>query len=998
MTTIPADQNYFIAEAPFNVAQQLPINRTVYVTVTTVNKAGRMTTVSSSGVFVTSSSPELVNAVKIDVGWAGSLVSDTQYSSSALRVEWQYNDQYTAVDQHFWSLVSESGTRLPIASQVSGTQLYSVLTDARLSSGDRYSVEMLGCNPAGLCILSTSSSVLVDSSPPSDGYFAVGTNTSASLPWGIEDGMSWQNDPVIAQSQLNITFTGFSDPHSNISSYAASVGSSFRGKDLYSSSSLSWYRHSNAIVYVAPVSLSRRLIPSEIIHVALWAVNGVGLTSRVTFGTFVVQEAAGNGHLNLQRSTQCQTYTCLGHCTCGRKQLCQLPSSGSCQQIDNADLAPYMQLMVRNVVPQYNTPTPASPLFTAVSDHLVGMVTYQTATPAIEWAEWSVGLLNQLPGNGLLYMSDQIWFPLLPSNRALFHVTSSNPLQIGSSYIFHVRAWYNSTHYSVFQSPGGVTFDNKGVQVVEGRRIRETSSLAPFETDFTSSLSQLTVRWNGVFSELFAGQRVSYEIGLGDTSGSDSARNFTPLGDVTSTTLLDLALSDNRHYYTTLRAVNPVGVVTTSVSDGFLTDTTPPNLGVVTDGRWYWDELGQTNTKSVSLRHFGFNDPNSQIHHFEAAVTSSSNQPASSELTNIGIRLKTTLTDLNLTSGNSYYTHVVAVNMAGVQSNAVPSNGFTVDLDRPVAQKCTSYSSNLLQNGSFEADPCRRTATLQTVQGWETVSDVKLVGIDTTAAYSGCHSLQIGSPIQQNFSSSPGEDYALSFALRALSQSDRTTSSIQVSASDYTRVFTLYANDHWQVFELPFTASASTTTITLSPVGGEVLVDDVQVTNCSLRTATDRIPLLRSQRTPAFISSSLAELSASWWIVDEQSGVQEYLWALGTVPGGEQIMRYSVTGGNSWANSDLLSFVHNSSIYLSVSATNNAGLGTVVYSEPILVDLTPPELRGELKEGNEMDRGYFNSSALTLDWSVIADEESGIASCYWAIGENDTYTMKPHLH
>ena len=95
---------------------------------------------------------------------------------------------------------------------------------------------------------------------------------------------------------------------------------------------------------------------------------------------------------------------------------------------------------------------------------------------------------------------------------------------------------------------------------------------------------------------------------------------------------------------------------------------------------------------------------------------------------------------------------------------------------------------------------------------------------------------------------------------------------------------TLHANDHGK-FLLPFTASASTTTITLSPVGGEVLVDDVQVTNCSLRTATDRIPLLRSQRTPAFISSSLAELSASWWIVDEQSGVQEYLWALGTVPG-----------------------------------------------------------------------------------------------------------------
>lgn len=999
MTTIPADQNYFITEAPFNSTQQLPENQTIYVTVTTVNKAGLATTVSSSGVFVTSSAPQLVNAVRLDIDWAGSLVSNTQYSLSALRVEWEYTDQHTVVDQHFWSLVSESGARLPLEPQRSWTQLYSVRIGTQLSSGDRYSLEMLGCNPAGLCTLSTSAPVLVDSSPPSNGYFAVRTNTSASLPWNIEDGMTWQNDLVEAQSQLNITFTGFEDSHSNISSYAASVGSSFRGKDLYSSSNLSWFRHSNEIVYVASVSLSRLLAPLETIHVALWAVNGVGLTSHVAQGTFVVLETsggAGNGHLELQRSTQCTTYSCLGHCTCGRKQLCQSTPGSSCQQIDSADLAPDMQLLVRNIIPQYDTPTPASPLFTAVSDHLVGMVTYQTATPAVEWAEWSVSLLNQDPGNGLLHSTDQIWFPLLPSNQPLFHVTSSHPLQIGSSYQFHVRAWYNSTHFSVFRSPGGVTFDNRGMQVEEGRRIRETSSLAPFEADFISSLSQLTVRWNGVFSELFAGQRVSFEIGLGDTPGSDSVRNFTTLGDVTSTTFSDLALLNNRRYYTTLRAVNPVGVVTTSVSDGFLTDTTPPNLGVVTDGRWYRDESGQTNTTSVYLRHFGFHDPNSQIHHYEAAVTSSTGQPASSELSNIGIRLKTSLTDLNLTSVNDYYTHVLAVNMAGVQSNAVSSSGFAVDLSRPVAQKCTSYLSNLLQNGSFEIVPCSRTATLESIEGWETESDATLVGMDTLVAYSGCQCLQISSPIQQTFSSSPGEDYTLSFAMRALAQNDSTVSSIQASASEYSRVFTIYEHDYWQVVELPFTASSSLTNITLSPVGGDVLIDDIKVTNCSLLTATDRILLLRSPGT-SYVSSSLTELSASWWITDEQSGVEEYMWALGMVPGGEQLKRYSATGGNGWAYSDPLSYVHNSSVYLSVMASNNAGLSTVAYSEPIVVDLTPPELRGELIEGNG---GYFNSSVLSLDWSAIVDEESGIASCYWAIGEHtDTHTyIHTHKH
>ena len=992
MTTIPGDQHYFITEA----AQELPVNQTFYVTVTTVNKAGLATTVSSSGVFVNSSPPQLVIAVKMDTDWAGSLVLNTQYSLSALRVEWEYTDRHTVVDQHFWSLVSESGVRLPLDPQRSGTQLYSVLTDTQLSSGDRYSLEMLGCNPAGLCTLSTSGSVLVDSSPPSDGYFAVRTNTSASLPWSIDDGMTWRNDPVTGQSQLNITFTGFKDPESNISSYVASIGSSFRGKDLLSSSAITWIRHSNEIVSVASVSLSRLLAPLETIHVALWAVNGVGLTSRVAQGTFVVYETSGsseNGHLELQRSTQCATYSCLGHCTCGRKLLCPPTPGSSCQQIESADLTPDMQVAVRNIVPQYGTPTPTAPLFTAVSDYLVGMVTYQTA---VEWAEWSVSLLNQDPGNGLLQSTDQIWFPLLPSNQAFFHVTSSLPLQIGSSYIFHVRAWYNSTHFSMFQSPGGVTFDNRGVQVVEGRRIRETTSLAPFEADYISSLSQLTVRWNAVFTELFAGQRVSFEIGLGDTPGSDSVRNFTTLGDVTLNTFSDLALSNNRRYYTTLRAVNPVGVVTTSVSDGFLTDTTPPNLGVVTDGRWYRDESGQTNTTSVYLRHFGFHDPNSQIHHYEAAVTSSTDQPTTSDLSNIGIYLKTSLSDLNLTSVNDYYTYVLAVNMAGVQSNAVPSNGFTVDLSKPVARKCTSYSSNLLQNGSFETVPCTRTATLESVEEWETDSETRLVGMDTVVAYSGCHCLQISSSIQQTFSSSPGQDYTLSFALRALDQSDHTISSIQASASEYARVFTIYENNHWQVFELPFTAYSSLTNITLSPVGGDVLIDDIKVTNCFLRTATDRISLLRSQGT-SFVSSSLTELSASWWITDEQSRVEEYQWALGTVPGGEQLKRYSTTGGNSWAYSDALSFVHNRSIYLSVIASNSAGLSTVAYSEPIVVDLTPPELRGKLIEGNG---GYFNSSVLSLDWSsAIVDEESGITSCYWAIGENDSHTHSlTHSH
>ena len=998
MTTLPADQQYFIAEAPFRAVAQLPINRTVHVTVVAVNKAGLTTKAFSSGVFVTSTPPQLHSGVEIDLEWSGSLVPGTQYSSSALRVNWQYTDQYTVVDNHLWSLVGEPGIGLPLGKQTTGVQLYAVLTDIRLSSGDWYKVDVLGCNPTGLCTLSTSDTVLVDSSPPSDGYFAVQTSTAASLPWNISDGMRWRNVLSSSQAQLDITFTGFSDPHSNISSFWATIGSKFRGVDLLdSTASLSWHVHSNPNVYIAPVSLTRMLTPSETIHVSLWAVNGAGLSSRVALGSFAVQEDpnnAGHGHLSLLRSTQCQAFSCIGHCTCSREQICPnlLNMTTNCLKMNEADLSPDMKLSVVNFVPQYSPLQPlTSPLFTAVSDQLVAMVTYETTTTAIQWVEWSVGLLNQDPGMGLLdTTSDSTWFPLLSSNRAIFQVSPVRPLQVGSTYVFHVRAWYNSTHYAVFQSSNGVTLDSKGLQVVKGRRVRETTLLAPYEADFTSSLSQLNVRWSSVFSKLFLDQHTEYLIGLGDTPGSDSAFKFTSVGNITTYNLTNLALSDNRRYYTTLQAVNPVGVVTTSISDGFLTDTTPPVLGIVTDGRWYWDETGQTSTISAAIRHFGFQDPNSQIHHYEAAITTSTSQPATTELTNIGIQLKTSLTNLTLSAGSNYHSHISAVNIAGVQSDTGSSNGFTVDISQPMAQRCTEYSPNLIQNGSFEMASCRPTSALNDLYGWDSVSNLQLLGMDSLAAYSGCHSLRLSAPIQQTFASSPGGEYALSLAMRAFSDGRVGPSRVQVSAAGSTRVFTTYPSwdtNHWQVFELLFSASSSSTTITISPAGGDIVVDDIQVINCTMLATTNRLQVLRSRQSPAFISSGLAEVSLSWLVTDEESGVHEYMWALGTVPGGEQVVQYSSSGSNSWAYSPPLSFTHNTTVYLSVVTTNNAGLSTVVHSDPLLVDLTAPELRGELKEGGGVeDQDYFNSSVVTLDWSAIMDEESGIQSCHWAIG------------
>ena len=70
-----------------------------------------------------------------------------------------------------------------------------------------------------------------------------------------------------------------------------------------------------------------------------------------------------------------------------------------------------------------------------------------------------------------------------------------------------------------------------------------------------------------------------------------------------------------------------------------------------------------------------------------------------------------------------------------------------------------------------------------------------------------------------------------------------------------------------------------------------------------------------------------------------------FVYAVGYAEGGTQIQPFRSVGLLNFAFNNNVTLVHNTFIYVTAIATNAAGLRGVSFSDPILVDLTPPDIK-----------------------------------------------------
>ena len=172
--------------------------------------------------------------------------------------------------------------------------------------------------------------------------------------------------------------------------------------------------------------------------------------------------------------------------------------------------------------------------------------------------------------------------------------------------------------------------------------------------------------------------------------------------------------------------------------------------------------------------------------------------------------------------------------------------------------------------------------------------------------------------------------------------------------------------------------------IASSPSVGEsqslyVLVSNGSLCRLSADTTTPTTPTVIDDGAYSTLPSTL---HASWSSSDPESGIARYEYAIGTTPGGEDLVGFTDAGVATQITRTDLALANGARYYFSVRATNGAGLVSYTgVSDGIMVDYTPPATPVVI------DDGQYTSSPDTLHFVFgSGDTESGIDHYDYSIG------------
>ena len=142
---------------------------------------------------------------------------------------------------------------------------------------------------------------------------------------------------------------------------------------------------------------------------------------------------------------------------------------------------------------------------------------------------------------------------------------------------------------------------------------------------------------------------------------------------------------------------------------------------------------------------------------------------------------------------------------------------------------------------------------------------------------------------------------------------------------------------------------------------------------------------------PTRYQGSDSVISARWRFLDLQSGVVEYLWAIGSTPFGTDVQNFTSTGLNpEGTNSNLLGVLeHNVTYHVTVLAVNGAGLTSNVTSSGVTyldIQLNVTRLEGVVRV--EFDDVFRFPAENGSDQEVLRVERENRAAITWAgVGE-----------
>lgn len=448
----------------------------------------------------------------------------------------------------------------------------------------------------------------------------------------------------------------------------------------------------------------------------------------------------------------------------------------------------------------------------------------------------------------------------------------------------------------------------------------------------------------GVFRGDLKDPVIGYEWGLGRDSGSDDVIEFTEVGLVTSVSQsladTDIELAPGVRYYVTIKATTISGKTSNKSSDGFIVDTTPPSGGVVKMNHSILNQERKEIDYTLSWQ--AFSDTETGIQYYEYCLGYIKDVCSTLRI-NAGMALHSSVKNfVPVDMETPFYAIVIASNKAGLQT-VVSSDAYKIDVTPPVMgsvydgiDKDWEYinASVSLATTWFEFDDpetgiekCTLTVSEESV-----VAQVSMVTILKTIVNAS------GSIIHSNLTLPPGLRYV---------------STIECENPD------------------GFKSSSSS---------NGVIVDDSPP---SARSIFDG----KIQGADTQYQSSENTLYAHWLTAhDPESGLKEYLVAVGSGSNEDDVHGFFSVGLTTEAKIENLTLQSGSSYYVTLEIVNKAGLRSRVSTNGVTVDTSPPVISHVKLQRSSTSPSFIGSKDfLKARWDTY-DDESNIDFTEYCVG------------
>ncbi|XP_046356064.2 uncharacterized protein LOC124134978 [Haliotis rufescens] len=204
------------------------------------------------------------------------------------------------------------------------------------------------------------------------------------------------------------------------------------------------------------------------------------------------------------------------------------------------------------------------------------------------------------------------------------------------------------------------------------------------QNGFLTETDVLVMAWSGfneqesIFNSIESGI-THFSGAIGTYPGGQDVLIFTNVGFVHTAYFWNITLENGKTYYANVKAYDRLGHSTSATSDAVMVDVTPPKTGDIFIGDTL-DSHSVVSGDRLTVHWAGFEDPESGILSTYLSIGSTSTGTLSPST-----KYTKTFADIHMkkfTDGHGYFAKLMITNRAGLTSTAV-SNTFTVDTSPP---------------------------------------------------------------------------------------------------------------------------------------------------------------------------------------------------------------------------------------------------------------------------------------------------------------------------